>query len=130
MVGGALQKLFAVAHLLLRQEKDNKLSFYLLLIAKVLLRSKSGFWFRLLVGGGLVLCWLLQKWTEISEALQKFSFYWRFACWESWRVLVWVGGALQKHFLLRSKLWVLYGSLVCLAERTENAESFLASLEI
>ena len=52
------------------------------------------------------------------------------AYWDSWRVLVWVGKALQKHFLLRSKLWVLYGSLVCLAERTENAESFLASLEI
>ena len=39
LVGEALQKLFAVAHLLLRQEKENKLSFYLLLIAKVLLAS-------------------------------------------------------------------------------------------
>ena len=48
----------------------------------------------------------------------------------SWRVLVLVGGALQKHFLLRSKLWVLYGSLVWVAERTGIAESFLASLEI
>ena len=52
LVGGALQKLFAVAHLLLRQEKENKLSFYLLLIAKVLLRSKSGGLYRLLVWGG------------------------------------------------------------------------------
>ncbi|MBQ3579777.1 MAG: hypothetical protein II975_02105, partial [Bacteroidales bacterium] len=60
-VGGALQKLFAVAHLLLRQEKENKLSFYLLLIAKVLLRSKSGFWFRSFVWGiaALLLNWLL-----------------------------------------------------------------------
>ena len=39
LVGGALQKLFAVAHLLLRQEKENKLSFYLFLIAKVFLAS-------------------------------------------------------------------------------------------
>lgn len=73
---------------------------------------------------------LLQKWTETTEALQKFSFSWMVLVWGSWRSLVLVGKALQKHFLLRSKLWVLYGSLVCLAERTGNAESFLASLEI
>ena len=53
LVGGALQKLFAVAHLLLRQEKENKLSFYLFLIAKVLLRSKYRPLFGLLVWGGL-----------------------------------------------------------------------------
>ena len=53
LVGEALQKLFAVAHLLLRQEKENKLSFYLLLIAKVLLRSKYRPLFGLLVWGGL-----------------------------------------------------------------------------
>ena len=30
--------------------------------------------YRSLVWGGLVLCWLLQKWTEMTEALQKYSF--------------------------------------------------------
>ena len=72
LVGGALQKLFAVAHLLLRQEKENKLSFYLLLIAKVLLRSKSGFWFRSIVWGA--------ERAEIAESflasLEIWAFVW------------------------------------------------------
>ena len=67
---------------------------------------------RVLGSWGLVWRWLLQKWTEITEALQKFSFYWRFACWGSWRSLVWVGEALQKHFLLRSKSGFWFRSLV------------------
>ena len=94
LVGGALQKLFAVAHLSLRQEKENKLSFYLFLIAKVLLRSKYRFLYRLPVWGGLGWCWLLQKWTEISEALQKFSFSWRVLCWALGGCLYW----LEEHY--------------------------------
>ena len=103
LVGGALQKLFAVAHLLLRQEKENKLSFYLLLIAKVLLASLETLGYVWVACLGRACCfitelviilvwrWLLQKWTEMTEALQKFSF--------SWMVLILVGGALQKLLL-------------------------------
>ena len=106
LVGGALQKLFAVAHLLLRQEKENKLSFYLFLIAKVLLRSKSGFCIGRLSGAGLSCAGLLQKWTEMTEALQKFSFSWgcstgllEGACmgWKS----------ITETFLASLEIWVL-----------------------
>ena len=59
-----------------------------------LLRSKSGPLFGSLVWGWIVWRWLLQKWTEMTEALQKFSFYWRVLVLGLGGRLYW----LEKHY--------------------------------
>ena len=126
-VGKALQKLFAVAHLLLRQEKENKLSFYLFLIAKVLLRSKYRGLYRLPVWGGLVWRWFITEMDRNHRSITEIFFFLGVLDWAlggclfgSWRSLVLVGGALQKHFLLRSKSGFWFRSLVWVAERAEK----------
>jgi hypothetical protein len=74
----------------------------------------------LLVWGGLVSHWFITEIDRNDGSITEIFFFLYGACWGSWRVLVWVGGALQKFSFYLGGVLGLGGRLFGLEEHYRN----------